>query len=194
MRKTLIAVMALTASCMVLVGCQKTNNEISGNPENETPQETVRPIATRVPPEAVDPKDIVINENYDVDEGLKEATEMTRLNQIENSTTADNKIDFSDLPGVTYEYTGEVLENELTEVWIIKMSDNNQYKSIIAKIRARVEALKEEYKDNNAISHLLNDNDNIVIKQSNGVVIAVFAGDAGAIASGIEQTTYEKTE
>ena len=185
-KKNLIAVVVcaiIVIACVAVVVWK-----LKGTPESNSGVDNNQQDTPKVEEKA---EEIIVNEKYDVSEGRKNTINNTRLNGTDVVTAKEGKIDFSDLPGVTYEYIGEDREESFTEVWIVKLSEVSQYDKIVNKLKNRLEELKEQYKDDPAATSILNDKDNIKIEYSNGVVIAVFAPDAGALISEAKMTTYD---
>ena len=140
-----------------------------------------------------------INEIFDVSKGMEDIMENTRLREYKDpnfsgdmDTAGVLKIDFSDLKGATYQQLGEINEDTLTGVWFVKMGDRNQYNTIVKRINDKLKELKNKYKNEPKLNFVLNDPDNFVVTEKEGIVIGVIASDAGAIASGVETAIYNQ--
>lgn len=192
MRKYVKMLISALGLCMLFTGCNNDNknfqNNTGNNMNNQSNQSQGKQNTQNQQKE-----EKKINEEYDVSTEIKEVIENTRLSSIENIENEKvAKIDFSDLKGVTYEHIEEITENEITEVWLIKMSNFNQYDKIVKKINNCLEDLKGKYSDNKFITSILSSKDNIRIQEKEGIVMAAIAPDAGALLSGMEQTLVEE--
>ena len=182
--------------CLLVTACSNNSNVEQNNDKNNTNSQNQINSQNKEEQKETQKEEKKINEEYDVAEEIKGIIEDTRLNGIETLNEIDKvaNIDFSDLKGVTYEHIEEIAEKEITEVWLIKMSDFNQYNKIVEKLNESLEDLKTKYSDNKFITAILNSKDNIRIQEKEGIVMAVFAPDAGALISGIERSFNKETE
>ncbi len=142
-------------------------------------------------PAQPEPEVIVIKESYDVEKGMEKAIFSTTLGDIQESgetNSGDDGIDFSDLPGVTYQKRGDFHEGSTTEAWVIKLGEPSQYETVLARVEDRVDELKRTYASDKKLSAIVGNKDNVVIRQREGIVIAVIAPDAQAIASSLVET------
>ena len=191
MKKLMKMIMSAMGLCLLVTGCNNNNEVVQNNGGNNNQNVQNNQVQSEQNTQKEEKK---INEEYDVRAEIDGIIENTRLCTIENLEEKEevSKIDFSDLKGVTYEHIEEITENEITEVWLVKMSNFNQYDKIVSKLNNSLEELKTKYKDNKYITSILSSKDNIRIQEKEGIVMAVFAPDAGALISGIEQSFVEE--
>ena len=187
MKKTGRMIIMVLSICAAFTACQN-NGEII---ENNNQSQEINNAQNQQ--NSLQKEENRIREDYDVKEEMTGVIERTRLqtSNILGDEEKVSKIDFSDLQGVTYEHVEEITENEITEVWLVKMSNINQKEKIINKIKQSLEELKTKFADNKRIIAILENEDNIIIKEKEGIVIAAFAADAGAIVSGVEHSFTE---
>lgn len=171
MNKKIILTVLLVSLSLTLNACSKKQVQ-----NQEDKQEVAEP-------------EIIVNDYYEVDDGMKIVLRDTNLAKNDKpDTVIEDGIDFSDLTGVTYEHIGSIEKNNITDAWLIKLGDGKQYNEVVKRIREYLQNLKQKYKDNAEITSILSSEDNIKISQKEGIVMAVFAPDAGAIIGGMEDS------
>lgn len=72
-------------------------------------------------------------------------------------------------------------ENEFREIALVKVENENQTAELYSIMLKRLADLKAKYADNKKISEILNEPDNMRIRQQDGILIFILAENAGEI-------------
>ena len=81
----------------------------------------------------------------------------------------------------------QYVDNEnFTEIWLFKISKEAESIDLFRIFNSRIDALKNQYKNNETINSILANEQNIVIKQQNGIVIIIVSNEAESIEKVID--------
>ena len=118
------------------------------------------------------------------------------LNQIKKSeveglkgisdTEANNLIDLKEYVGLEKKVAKYEDDDEFTEVWLFKISKQEQAVEIFRMFNDRIEDLREEYKNDAKISEILNNENNIKMKQQAGIAIVIISDSASRVERALD--------
>jgi hypothetical protein len=103
-----------------------------------------------------------------------------------DSKKAAEAYDIEDTTGLDIGVYIKATEDTYEEVAIIKMSDNSKAEEIQQKVMGRLVKLYDEFKDNEKILSIIQNNENIEIKQEGGVQTVIISKDAKELAEKIK--------
>lgn len=104
---------------------------------------------------------------------------------IEDSK-ANELMDLKEYVGLEKKVAQYISTEELTEIWLFKISKESQSLDLFRMFDDRIETLKRENKDKPQILSILEDSQNIIIKQQNGIVIMIISNDAKNIEKSVD--------
>lgn len=78
-------------------------------------------------------------------------------------------------------------ENEYTEIWLLKISQENQAIDIFRMFNNRILDLKKEFGQNERINEILNNEKNISMKQQNGIVVIIVSNNLENVENAIDE-------
>lgn len=146
-------------------------------------------------------KDYVFDENGNVpDEGMEPINETLSLgsimqsvqeNVVENLVAVEDEVanellNLREYVGVEKMVARYVSNEEFTEIWLLKVSEEGQAPILFRIFNERINNLKTEYQGNENITRILNDYNNIRIKQQSGIVVIIVSNDAENIEKTID--------
>lgn len=183
-KKAILCVCVVMAIAVVITLITVSEKSNIGNPVNEKIEidESLYNNGN-VAAEGMEP----INKNIVLGNILQEVKEgnernLTGLTDIEANKLFNLK-DYSGLEKKVAQYESE---DEYTEIWLIKISKQEQATSIFRMFNERIESLRNEYKDNVKISEIINNEKNIIMKQQNGIAIVIISGNAAEIEKSVD--------
>ncbi|MBR4110595.1 MAG: hypothetical protein IKK43_02755 [Clostridia bacterium] len=174
MKKNIIFLIAAIIVVIGLVGCnKKENDEVPNNNANNNIQEEV--------------KEKPLNETYDLNSGIttikdklgETATELTEVEIMQ-------RYNLGEIKGLEKTVITNVSENNHEEIAIVKLTSVEQQFPIQKMMYDRLQALKEEYKDNSEIYSTLENAENTKIKILDDVAVLVISKNANELIEAID--------
>lgn len=175
-----ITIVIVIIIAVILTALIKNDNNINNN---QTGKETSFYVGGNVASEGLESinKHIILG---DILQNVKEEN-INQLLGIDDSK-ANELIDLEGYKGLEKKVAKYEDNNEYTEIWLLKISERSQPIKIFRKFNERIESLRYEYKNNSRISKILNNEDNIIMKQQNGIVIIIISNEAKEIEKSID--------
>ena len=136
-----------------------------------------------IPEEGMEP----INETL----SLGSIMQSVQLNSVKNlvaveDSKANELLNLREYVGVEKMVARYVSDEEFTEIWLLKVSEEGQAPILFRIFNERINDLKTEYAGNNKIIDILNTENNIRIKQQSGIVVVIISNDAENIEKTID--------
>lgn len=103
-----------------------------------------------------------------------------------NNTAANGLMDLEWYEGLEKKVAKYESKDEYTEVWLLKISNDSQSVNFFRKFNERIESLRREYKNQKHISNILNNEENIIMKQQDGILVIIISNDAKNIEKSID--------
>ena len=181
MKKSLKILATLSVITLVLVGCNnEKETQINNNKENSNINNVE---SSNNDDNNIEIESQPINENYNTKEIFESIENTSKLDESKTMTEEQLKeeFEFNKYDVLEKEIRTDITEDSITEVGIIKLTDNAQTEEIMGIILRRKEELDAKYADNEKIMNILSNSDNFVIKQEAGVVKYVIAENASSI-------------
>lgn len=184
-------IIALVVS-FCLVGCNNTqnNNNASNNNNQNQIDQSINNSNNNIDENHNDNQsNSKVEENTENDKTFNVADEMKKVESLtsldDTSKMTKEEINekynlgkYKDLP---MEVRSEITENSLKEIVLIKIDENEQSSDLILIMLSRLDALKKEYRENRDITKILNNPENMILKQQNGVLTFIIAENAKAV-------------
>lgn len=184
-------IIALVVS-FCLVGCNNTQNNNNGSNNNNQNQidQSINNSNNNIDENHNDNQsNSKVEENTENDKTFNVADEMKKVESLtsldDTSKMTKEEINekynlgkYKDLP---MEVRSEITENSLKEIVLIKIDENEQSSDLILIMLSRLDALKKEYRENRDITKILNNPENMILKQQNGVLTFIIAENAKAV-------------
>lgn len=117
-----------------------------------------------------------LNERFDIDNNINELKKESALILEKNEIL--EKYNLGNNSKLETRVAIETTDTNYEEIALIKITDEKQIYEIQKSMIDRVEALKEEYKENNSITEILEDSNNVKIKVQDGVGILIISTEA----------------
>lgn len=111
--------------------------------------------------------------------------EVNKLEAIEDNE-ANELLNLRNYVGLEKRVAQYIGEDEFTEVWLLKISEEAQAIDLFRMFDERIQNLRNEYKDNANIMEILQDENNIILKQQSGIVIMIISDDAENVEKSID--------
>lgn len=171
MKKKILLIAICVVTIFAFTGCKKNENNANNNVENTI-------TVTETP----------LNESYDMEEAFTRIKDddMTILEQSE----VVEKYNLGENSKLEMKVLLDSDESNYKEIAMIKLTNETQTYEIQKMMLDRVETLKEKYKDNNEITKVLNDSENIRIKVQDGIGILIISSNANELMAIIDSTFY----
>ena len=126
-------------------------------------------------------KDMVLG---DILQQVKE-NEVKKLTGITDAE-AESLINLKEYSGLEKKVARYEDADEFTEIWLFKISKEEQAVNLFRMFNERIESLRDEYKDNEKISEILNNEKNIVMKQQAGIAIVIISDDIEKVETAVD--------
>lgn len=78
-------------------------------------------------------------------------------------------------------------EDEYTEIWLLKISEDEQASKIFRKFDKRIEDLRMQYSDNQKISEMLKNEKNISMKLQGKIAIVIISNDVENVEKAVDE-------
>lgn len=129
-----------------------------------------------------------INQNMELGDVLQDVKEssVNKLTGISNEE-ANELINLGEYEGLEKRVAKYEDEENFTEVWLFKISEQNQASKIFRKFNNRINELRFQYEDNPQISAILNDEKNIVMKQQQGIAIIIISNNIEEVEKAVDK-------
>lgn len=171
---SIIAIIFLNRKDNIIEG---PNNDFQG--ESNSAGASMKPINT-----AIELKDILQDVKND---------SIGKLVPIEDSK-ANEMLNLRNYVGLEKMVAQYVSDNEFSEIWLLKISEESQVLDLFRIFNERIETLKEEYKNDEVISSIIKNEKNIIIKQQYGIVIMIISNEAENIEQIIDSNFKNNEE
>jgi len=101
----------------------------------------------------------------------------------------EDEIDFGKYEGLEMKAIVNTTDNEVNEVWMIKLGNINQQEDVCRILGRRIQKLKNAFREDEAQTRILNE---AVIKQEDGIVIMIISPNDNDIEKTIGNIMSEK--
>ena len=129
-----------------------------------------------------------INKNMELGNVLQDVKEDS-VNQLTglSDEEANQLIDLGEYAGLEKKVAKYEDEDEFTEVWLFKISEQSQATKIFRKFNHRINELRYQYEENPQISEILNNEKNIVMKQQQGIAIIIISDNVEKVEKAVDK-------
>ena len=184
--KKLLGILALIGIVVfTCVTCEKKQQKVDDKSNNTQVQQGNAELVESSGEVATEP----INKEFDVEESLANLSKVTGLD--ENTRMSEDEIratyDFGKYERLQKEIRSQITEDSIAEIVILKIGDKEQTSDLFQIVFNRIYQLQQKYAENEKISDILENGDNIVIKQQGGILIAIIAENAEEIEQKIDE-------
>lgn len=192
--KKIVGILALIIAVMLsLMACNNNNNEVVDNNSVVNDNQNENQNDNNDLNDNQEEENIVtepFNQTYDVAQELNAVQTVTGLDETSKMSQEkiNNSYSFGNYKDLQMEIRSNESEDAFKEVAIVKIGDNEQSMDLFQVMIGRLNTLKEKYKDNEKILSVLNNNDNIVLKQQGGVLIFIVAENAKEIEAEVDKS------
>lgn len=192
--KKIVGILALIIAVMLsLMACNNNNNEVVDNNSVVNDNQNENQNDNNDLNDNQEDENIVtepFNQTYDVAQELNAVQTVTGLDETSKMSQEkiNNSYSFGNYKDLQMEIRSNESEDAFKEVAIVKIGDNEQSMDLFQVMIGRLNTLKEKYKDNEKILSVLNNNDNIVLKQQGGVLIFIVAENAKEIEAEVDKS------
>lgn len=184
--KKLIGILALIGIVtFTFIGCEKKQQNVDNDSNNSQVQQENTDLNNNSGEITTEP----LNREFKIDETLANIIKVSGLD--ESSKMSEDKVkseyDFGQYEGLQKEVRSQITEDSITEIAIVKIGENEQTQDLFQIVFKRIAQLQQKYAENDKINSILNNGDNIVIKQQGGVLIVIIAENAKEIEQKIDE-------
>lgn len=163
-KKSLVLIICLI-TIVLLVGCNKKDNNDKLPNDNQTHQ--------------VQQEEKVLNEKYNLENSINDIKEITgEETKILTEEEISQKYNLTGIENLETKVLVNTSENNYEEIAIIKLTNSEQQFTVQKMMFDRYQQLKEEYIENEAIYKILDNMDNFKIKVQDGVGIFIISSNA----------------
>lgn len=193
--KKILGIVALVVVLMLtFVGCNNNeqagnnnvNNEVVNNQNNNQNNTQNKEQNKQEEQINVTPK----NQSFAVAEELNALQKYTGL-EVATKMSQEKikeKYNFGKYEKLQMEVRSLESEDTVKEIAMVKISETDQSMDLFQIMIKRLSALKEKYKDNEKILTMLNDSNNMILKQQGGIVIFIVAENAKEIEAELDKS------
>ena len=116
-------------------------------------------------------------ENAEEKYGLEQSNPEDETENLKQSNPED-EIDFGKYKALEKKAIVNTTDDNVNEVWMIKLGDSNQQEDVCRILGRRIQKLKNAFRDDELQTRILND---AVIKQEDGIVIMIVSSNKNEI-------------
>ena len=129
------------------------------------------------------------NKTFNVKSSLDNIASVSGLNESTKLSEAQikEKFNFGKFEGLEKEIRSKVTDDDIKEIVIVKIGDNDQSMVLFQIVTARLANLRVEHKDNEKILAIIENNENLVMKQQGGILISILAENAQEISEELDK-------
>ena len=120
-------------------------------------------------------------------DNVASVSKLSSNSKLTNSQIKE-KFKFGELDKLEKEIRSDITEEDIKEIAIVKLENSDQSIPLFQVMTSRLMALKEQYKENDKITKVLNSSDCYVLKQQGGVLISIISKDAKTIEEKIQES------
>lgn len=119
-------------------------------------------------------------ESGEINRRPENADEKDKLNSQEKvkQSNPEDEIDFGKYKALEKKAIVNTTDDNVNEVWMIKLGDSNQQEDVCRILGRRIQKLKNAFRDDELQTRILND---AVIKQEDGIVIMIVSSNKNEI-------------
>lgn len=164
-----------------LVACGPKDSKNEQNKGNTAIQENSQGGATNL--EALN-ADFAVSLELNAISKVSGLSEMTALTK----ESADALYNFGKYSELEKEVRSLETEKEVREIALVKVKDASQSADLYVIMLDRLATLKEKYAGNENVSKILNDSENMILKQQDGILIFILAENAKEIEMELDKS------
>ena len=197
MKKVLVIVVLIVA-VLYLFGACNNKEDINNNNSGDSIIDDKNLYESNQENIIITPSNISTSENIGNVEGeafkiakvLDNIASVSKLNSSSKLTNSQikEKFKFGELGSLEKEIRSNITEDNIKEIAIIKLENNDQFMPLFQAMTSRLSDLKEEYKDNQKITKILNSRDCYVLKQQGEVIISIISKNAKLIEEKMQES------
>lgn len=188
--KKIIGILALIGIIMVaFVGCENKNQNINDNQNNSQVQQENNNTNNTVNDYSGEIVTEPFNKDFNIDSTLSSVASISGLDEKTKMSEDEIKANYNlgKYEGLQREIRSKITDDSITEIIIIKIGENEQTQDLFQKVAGRLTQLQQKYAENDKITSILNNGDNVIIKQQAGVLIGIIAENAKEIDAQINE-------
>lgn len=196
--KKVLVIVALIVAVLYLFGACNNKEDINNNNSGDSIIDDKNLYESNQENIIITPSNISTSENIGNVEGeafkiakvLDNIASVSKLNSSSKLTNSQikEKFKFGELGSLEKEIRSNITEDNIKEIAIIKLENNDQFMPLFQAMTSRLSDLKEEYKDNQKITKILNSRDCYVLKQQGEVIISIISKNAKLIEEKMQES------
>lgn len=174
MKKSIKLILFVLAMCLIFAGCNNTKTK-PVTPVNQ-PSQGTQEQQEQLPPVVTEP----INQDFSIEETYKSMAELLPENNLREmtSTEIDEAYGLGRYSGLEKFVATSQSDDSLTEIAMIKIGEDEQTEDILLIFAKRLEKLKQQHAENPAILEMLENSENVIIKQQASVSTMIIGTNA----------------
>lgn len=128
--------------------------------------------------------------SFNIVEALNSVSSISGLNDGTKLSDVEIEKDFKfgKLSVLEKEIRSKITDDSIEEIVIVKLGDSTQSSLLFKTMTTRLMELKEQYKDNEKISAILNDGNCYVLKQQGGILVSIISKNAKTIETKMQES------